>query len=251
VSLLGPQDCPESRLWLVGKAIVARRAESRARGDIHDVRQREATTVFGRSQRALLFAHLWGIVRTAPRTRELLVEDGVWIRLRDAFAFLVLLLTGLRRFEFCGLTCGAFVAADAKLWVVGKGKVKDYVPLPEPAVQLLARWLDLKMLRRESVDRGAPLFCATGIGGGEFLSLSALRLRWKQALAEAGLPTTFGLHATRHTAGLLAFAATGSIEKTARFLRHRDTATTARHYLHIDPDSLRAELSAVDLWRSP
>lgn len=230
---------------------MARRPESRARGEINDVRAREATTVFGRSQIAMLFAHLWAVVRSAPRARELLAEDTIWLRLRDSFAFLVLLLTGLRRFEFCGLTCGDFVAAEAKLSVVGKGRVRDYVPLPEPAVHLLLEWLGFKGIRGESVAGDAPLFCATGIGGGEFLSFSALRLRWKQVLAEAGLPATFGLHATRHTAGLLAFAATGSIEKTARFLRHRDTATTARHYLHVDPDALRAELSAVDLWRSP
>jgi len=206
--------------------------------------------VFGRSQIAVLFAHLRGIVRTAPRARELLAEDFVWLHLRDAFAFLVLLLTGLRRFEFCRLACGDFVAVDARLWVIGKGRVRDYVPLPEPAAQLLADWLRLKALRGESVDGGAPLFCATGIGGGEFLSFSALRLRWKQVLTEAGLPTTFGLHATRHTAGLLAFAKTGSIEKVARFLRHRDTATTAKHYLHIDAEALRRELSQIDLWRS-
>ena len=230
---------------------MARRPESRARGEIDDVRAREATTVFGLSQIAILFTHLWTVVRAAPRSRELLAEDGVWLRARDAFAFLLLLLTGLRRFEFCRLTCDDFVAADARLWVVGKGRVRDYVPLPEPAVQLLRDWFGIKELRGESVAGDAPLFCATGIGGGEFLSFSALRLRWKQVLAEAGLPVTFGLHATRHTAGLLAFAATGSIEKTARFLRHRDTATTARHYLHVDADALRAELSAITLWRSP
>ena len=42
---------------------------------------------------------------------------------------------------------------------------------------------------------------------------------------------------------------TGSIEKTARFLRHRDTATTAKHYLHIDAEELRGELSQIEIWR--
>ena len=70
-------------------------------------------------------------------------------------------------------------------------------------------------------------------------------------LKAAGLPDKFGIHATRHTAGLLAYAQTQSIEKTARFLRHRDTKTTAKHYLHIDADQLRRELSLIDLWRTP
>ena len=106
----------------------------------------------------------------------------------------------------------------------------------------------LKTIRGESLDADAPLFCATGVKGG-FLSFSALRLRWKHLLRELGLPDHYGIHSTRHAAGMIVFAQTEFIEKTARFLRHRDTATTAKHYLHIDADDLRKELSTIEIWR--
>jgi integrase len=180
-------------------------------------------------------------------SHELLRESSVWLPLRDAHAFLFLLHSGLRRFEFCRATCGEVDLAGAKLWVDGKNRIRDYVPLSEPARRLIEGWLDLKRRRGERATPESPLFA---VSDGGFLSFGNLRLRWKRTLAAAGLPDKFGLHATRHTAGLLAYAQTGSIEKVARFLRHRSTETTARHYLHVDPDALRAELSNIDLWRS-
>jgi integrase len=231
---------------------MARRPESKARGDIHDARAFEESRCPSRDQIAKLVNYLHTIIRSAPRERELLAEDGVWLKVRDAFAVLALLLTGLRRFEFCGLTTGAFDASAAKLHVVGKGRVRDYVPLPDGAVRVLSDWLALKALRGESTQADAPMFCATGVGDGAFMSFGALRLRWRRVLGAAGLPTGFGIHAARHAAGLIVYAATGGdLGKTARFLRHRDTAVTSRFYMHIDADALRRELATVDVWRAP
>ncbi len=231
---------------------MAKRPVSGARGVVRDARAFEERRCLNRAQIGVLIVHLRRVVRAAPRDEMLLAEAIVWLRVRDAFAVLLLLLSGLRRFELCGLTVGDFNAASAKLLAVGKGKLLDHVPLPQPAVDLLLDWLAFKRLRGESLGPEAPLFCASGADeGGGFMSVSALRLRWKIVLAEAGLPTTFGVHATRHAAGLLVYAHTGGdLGKTARFLRHRDTATTSRHYMHIDGDQLRRELSTVDEWRS-
>lgn len=230
---------------------MARRPESRARGDVRDVRAFEERLCLPRPAIGRLVAHLLGVIAAVPREAAVLAETAVWLRLRDAYAVVVLLLTGLRRFEFCGLTCGDLNLEEGKLSTIGKGKNRDFVPLPDEASRLLAEWLAWKRLRGESVAADAPLFCATGSGDGGFLSFGAFRLRWKQILVEAGLSADYGIHATRHAAGLLVFARTGSIEKTARFLRHRDTRTTARHYLHVDADELRRELSGLDLWRAP
>ncbi len=215
-----------------------------------DVRAFEAKRCMSKDAIARLLQHLQVTVAAAPRERALLQEDAIWIEIRDSIAFLFLLLTGLRRFEFCALTCGDVDLQNAKLNVVGKGNLLDNVPLPDQAIALLRLLLDLKRARNESTKADAPLFCATGDAGG-FLSFGALRLRWKRLLHDTELPEHFGIHSTRHAAGMIVFAQTGSIEKTARFLRHRDTATTARHYLHIDAGDLRRELSAISIWQRP
>jgi integrase/recombinase XerC len=227
---------------------MARRPRSHSKHELRDVSEFEEKRLMTKTALALLVQHLYRKIAEATRDDALLREDRIWIEIRDAFAVLFLLLTALRRFEFCASTCGDVDLENAKLWATGKGNLRNFVPLPEQAITLIKEWLALKATRGESLAKDAPLFCATGPQGG-FLSFSALRLRWKKLLREIGLPKHFGLHSTRHAAGMLVFAQTESIEKTARFLRHRDTATTARHYLHVDVDELRKELSSIELWR--
>lgn len=227
---------------------MARRPRSHSKREMHDVRAFEETRCLSKDAIARIIHRLHAKVRELAADPLLPCSSGRWLEIRDAFAFLVLLLSGLRRFEFCAAVCGDIDFATGKLWTVGKGNIRDFVPLSDQAILLLREWLRLKSLRGESTEHDQPLFCATGAQGG-FLSFSALRLRWKQILHELDLPEHFGIHATRHAAGMLVFAQTGSIEKTARFLRHRDTATTAKHYLHIDADDLRRELSSIEMWK--
>jgi integrase len=227
---------------------MAKRPMSQAKHPVVDVRAIEETICLPRDSLGPTIKYLYRKVETATRDDALLQEPRIWLEIRDAIAFLFLLLTGLRRFEFCACTCGDVDLEHGKLWTIGKGAIRDFVPLSDQAIALLKRWFDLKTKRGESRGTNAPLFCATGSQGG-FLSFSALRLRWKKLLRELGLPKHYGIHSTRHAAGMIVFAQTGSIEKTARFLRHRDTATTAKHYLHVDSDALREELSAIELWR--
>jgi integrase len=227
---------------------MASRPRSLSKHGVRDVRGAERKRCMTKHAIAILFAELRKKIATAVREKAVLAETRVWIEIRDAFAILFLLLTALRRFEFCGTTCGDVDLESAELRTIGKGNLLDNVPLPVQAVALIREWFALKEIRGESLDADAPLFCATGSQGG-FLSFSALRLRWKKLLHELCLPEHYGIHSTRHAAGMVVFAQTQSIEKTARFLRHRDTATTARHYLHVDVDDLRRELSSIEIWR--
>jgi integrase len=230
---------------------VAARPESSARGDVRDVRQFESERCFTLRQTRLLVAYLWSIVKDAPSAPELLAENTIWLPLRDALAILFLLATALRRFEFCRAVVGDVDFDEARLLVIGKSKIKDNVPLSADVLALIRRWLDLKRLRGESTAPDAPLFCATGESRGTFLSLSALRLRWKKVLADVGLSTEYGIHTTRHTAGLILLSETKSLEKVSRFLRHQKLSTTETFYRHVDADELRREISKIDLWRSP
>jgi integrase len=199
---------------------------------------------------ATLFAFVSAVIAPARPETAVLAEDSVWLPVRNAFIVATLLLTGLRRFELCGLACADIDLVHGRLWVIGKGKVRDFVPLPDAAVEMLRRWLNLKRVRGDSVGPEAPVFATTGAGAGGFLSLSALRLLWRDTLAAADVPDCYTLHSARHAAGMLVFAHTGSIERVARFLRHRSIRVTSEFYLHIDPDELRRDLSSIDLWRS-
>jgi len=212
---------------------VAKVVESKSKKDVRDVRAFEEKRVLAIPQALLL-----------EQTLARQITSGDWSSQQDAFAFRTLLRTGLRRFEFCKLRVGDFVGD--RLHVIGKGNLRDFVPLPEPAVTTLSQWLVVKQEKGESVESKAFLFLGRGDGP---MSFSLLRLRWKKMLALAGLKDHYGLHTLRHTAGLLVYAATGDLAKTARFLRHTDTKTTADFYLHVDADQLRADLSKIDVWK--
>jgi integrase len=199
---------------------------------------------------ASLFAFVSKVMQRAPTDAAALAEDAVWLPIRNGFIAATLLLAGLRRFELCTLTCGDIDFDRGRLWVIGKGKVRDFVPLPDVAVEMLRRWLALKRTRGESVTAAAPLFATTGAGAGSFVSISALRLLWRDTLTAAGVPDSYTLHSARHAAGMLVFAHTGSIERVARFLRHRSIRVTSEFYLHIDPEELRRQLSDIPEWRA-
>jgi integrase len=172
--------------------------------------------------------------------------DPAWLAVRNVYLVRVLLRSGFRRFEMHRARCADAVLDKGEFWTVGKGNIRDYVPLPASGINTLAAWLDRKRAVGESTSPRAFLFVTRA---DEPLSFGMIRLIWKEALGHAGLPLIYGIHTTRHTAGLIVFAQTGSLEKTARFLRHRSLATTARFYLHIDSDALRRELAAVDVWK--
>ena len=194
---------------------MARRPQSRSKHAVRDVREFEQKRCMTKHVIALLFRSLYAKIATAAHDKALLAESRVWLDIRDAIAFLFLLLTGLRRFEFCGATNGDLDLENARLWTTGKGNIRDFVPLLDQAIALIKEWLALKALRGESLDADSPLFCATGAEGG-FLSFSALRLRWKRLLRELDLPGHFGIHSTRHAAGMIVFAETESIDRLAR-----------------------------------
>jgi len=220
---------------------MARLVESRSKKPVRDVRAFEEDRCLTLPQAIQLEEYISSAIQPPHDWPSV---DRLF--LRDAYAIRILLRTGLRRFEFCKLRCGDFVPEEGKLWTVGKGNIKDFVPLPDAAVATIREWLALKAAHGESVAPRAFLFVGRGDGP---LSFSSLRNSWKAVLKGAGLLDKYGLHTLRHTAGLIVWAKTENLEKTARFLRHVDTATTSRFYLHIDAVKLRAELSEVELWK--
>lgn len=172
--------------------------------------------------------------------------DDLWAELRNVYLVRTYLRTGFRRFELAKARVKDIHHERGEFWTVGKNNVKDYVPLAKNALAMIDRWIALKSAAGEDVDGDAFLFESPQGGP---LSFATIRLAWKAALVGAGLPTRFGVHTARHTAGLIVLATTGSLEKTQRFLRHRSIRTTQKFYTHVDAEQLRRELGAAAAWQ--
>lgn len=222
---------------------MARLVESRSSNKVHDVRAFEEKRCLSLVQAAQLESALDDMINAAQDA--VTSNPEAWRQTRDAYAIRTMLRTGLRRFEFCKTRCGDAELDIGRLWVVGKGNLKDFVPLPKAAVRTIQEWFRAKG-KMESVSPRAFMF--QGVDGGP-ISFSNLRLRWRRVLRQAGLSDHYGLHALRHTAGLIVYAQTADLGKTARFLRHTNMNTTAQFYLHVDADALRRELDNVGVWQ--
>lgn len=233
---------------------VAKLVESCSKKDVRNVRAFEEERCLSILQATQLEGTLDELIESSCRI-GILNRPDAWRQLRDAYAIRTMLRTGLRRFEFCKTRCGDVDLEAESLRVVGKGNLQDYVPLPGAAVRTLREWLAAKDQVGESTAPRAFLFQGPDKGP---ISFSNLRLRWIEVLKVAGLHKPFkrkdkqgsyGLHTLRHTAGLLVYAQTGDLAKTARFLRHTSIKTTAQFYLHVDSDALRKELDEVGVWK--
>jgi integrase len=149
---------------------------------------------------------------------------------RDADLFRLLFYTGLRLGEALALRIGS-VDLDARLLLVRagvsagqetspKGRRHRVVPLSTPAQQALAR-----LLNRDEFGSPDDYVIANRLG--RRLDASAVRRRYKDACAQAGLRPV-RLHGLRHAAGSLV-ARTNDPVFVRDFLGHSKLATTDRY----------------------
>lgn len=165
---------------------------------------------------------------------------------RDAVIALVLLGTGARRFELCAFRCGDFTRGIAPIvqFDEAKGAKTAEIAISEETWNTVVRWVAWKRAHDENVASTAPLFCGRP---GEHMSVATLHNIWKNILERAGLPTRYGVHASRHAAGLMLLRATNSLSQTAEFLRHSSERVTERFYKHVLPSDVRAGLTKAGL----
>jgi integrase len=180
----------------------------------------------------------------AHRTFETSPEP-LWVR--NAAIVLVLLGTAARRFELCAFQCGDFVRAFGNPrahFDEAKGNIEAEIDISEETWKTIVRWREIKVERGESIDAKAPLFCGRNR---EYLSIEQLHNIWKAALKAAGVSDEYGVHASRHTAGMLLLQATGSLTQVSEFMRHTSQDVTARFYKHVLPSDIRAGLTKAGL----
>jgi len=145
---------------------------------------------------------------------------------RDAAILAMLIATGMRRAELCGLRMSDVDLQSGKLRVLGKGDKERTVYLRNGALRYLRDWLAIRG------DGPGPIFCRVNKGGRIFpaqpLSTTAMHKIITKRAAEAGLRDITPHDFRRTYAGELLDAGQ-DIATVAALLGHASVETTARY----------------------
>jgi site-specific recombinase XerD len=179
----------------------------------------------GRLPRVLDARELSGLLDGAIDT-----EEAEWRRLRDDAVLELLYGSGLRVGELCGLDVASLSLAAGAATVWGKGAKERRVPISEPAVRALRRWL---AIRTEVVtpDQGDALF---GNERGKRLAPRDVR-----RIVDRRSPTPTHPHALRHSFATHLLDGGADLRAVQELLGHSDVATTQR-YTHVSRERLSA-----------
>jgi integrase/recombinase XerC len=176
---------------------------------------------------------------SADEVRRLLaiVPDSVAGR-RDRALLLTFILTGRRRAEVIGLTCGDIsVEGETAFYSYrGKGGKRGRRELPRPAYEALCATLGDAGLSLAEMESTASLWQAGA--GNRGITSATFYNRFRRYLRAAGLAPT-GLHILRHSAAKLRRDAGASIEAVSSFLDHSSLAVTSIYLRRLEGEADR------------
>jgi integrase/recombinase XerC len=157
--------------------------------------------------------------------------------LRDDAVLEVLYGSGLRVAELVGIDLDELDLARGRVVVLGKGRKQRTVPLSEPAVAAVRRWLEHG--RAQLVTEATP-------AGALLLNQRGKRLTPRDAHRivdrRANAPTH--PHALRHTFATHLLDGGADLRVVQELLGHADLSTTQR-YTHVSKERLRAVFDAT------
>ncbi|MEJ8825632.1 tyrosine-type recombinase/integrase [Variovorax humicola] len=187
------------------------------------------------------------VVDSRPRTRVLTpsetskilwsLQSPQWMDWVQPF-FRLLLLTGVRR---SNLSAARWADMDLSsgIWVIPAGESKNGRELE---VVLLPEAVEILQEQKESVDESEWVFPSTRSDSGH---LEQPHETWKQVLKLADVPDDITIHDLRRTYGSILVNAKVSMPIIAKALGHSNPATTARHYAHVNVESVREAWASV------
>jgi site-specific recombinase XerD len=157
-------------------------------------------------------------------------DEPDWRRRRDDAVLELLYGSGLRVGELCGLQVSSVSLSNGAANVWGKGAKERRVPISEPAVAALRRWLAVRhdVLPSEAGDvlfgneRGRPL-----------------TPRDVRRIVDRRSPSPTHPHALRHTFATHLLDGGADLRAVQELLGHTDVATTQR-YTHVSRERLSA-----------
>lgn len=153
-------------------------------------------------------------------------DEPLWRRCRDDAVLELLYGSGLRVGELCGLSVGDVRGATVTVW--GKGGKQRSVPMSEPAVAAVTRWLGV---RDEVIEAGSEMF---GNERGKPLTPRDVRRIIDRRSASPTHP-----HALRHSFATHLLDGGADLRVVQELLGHADVATTQR-YTHVSNERLRS-----------
>lgn len=179
----------------------------------------------GRLPRVLDQRELSGLL-DAPAAED----EPDWRRRRDDAVLELLYGSGLRVGELCGLQVSSVSLSNGAATVWGKGAKERRVPISEPAVAALRRWL---AIRHDVVppEAGDVLF---GNERGRPLTPRDVR-----RIVDRRSPSPTHPHALRHTFATHLLDGGADLRAVQELLGHTDVATTQR-YTHVSRERLSA-----------
>jgi site-specific recombinase XerD len=164
-------------------------------------------------------------------------DEPEWRRRRDDAVLELLYGSGLRVGELCGLDHDSVDLARHAVVVWGKGSKERRVPLSEPAVAALRRWLPLRMEVLVPDDGRVDGASNTAMFGNE--RGRRLTPRDVRRIVDRRSPTPTHPHALRHSFATHLLDGGADLRAVQELLGHSDVATTQR-YTHVSRERLRA-----------
>jgi integrase/recombinase XerC len=156
--------------------------------------------------------------------------------LRDQAVLELLYATGIRVSELCGLDRDDIDLERRTIRVLGKGRKERTVPLGEPAIAALDRWLADGRPAWATADSGPALLL--GARGRRLDPRTARRAVHERLQSVPGLPD-LGPHGLRHSAATHLLEGGADLRTVQELLGHATLATT-QIYTHVSIERLRA-----------
>ena len=155
-------------------------------------------------------------------------DDPSEIGLRDRALFELAYSCGLRVSELTGLDVDSVDARAGEARVTGKGAKTRIVPVGKPALEALARWLQVRGRLAAAGERA--LFVGRT---GRRLSPREVQRRIKRRAAAAGLAMDVHPHMLRHSFASHLLQSSGDLRAVQEMLGHASIAST-QVYTHLD-----------------
>lgn len=173
-----------------------------------------------------------GTVGTLVSTED--SDAPEWRRARDRAVLEILYGSGLRVSEVCSLTLQSVSSDYSTVRVMGKGSKERLVPLSDPAITAIRRWL---LVRSEvaSDTTGNPLFLSAR---GNAVSRRDVTRVLDEASVRVGLSGGTHPHALRHSFATHLMDNGADTRSIQELLGHSDASTTQR-YTHVSKERLR------------
>lgn len=169
----------------------------------------------------------------ALHTRSM--EDQSPSNIRDVAMVETLYGTGIRVSELVGLNLGDLDRARNTIRVIGKGDKERIVPIGQPALRAIDRWLNESRTELSSSESGEALFLGSR---GKRIDPRVVRQVVYEAMQALGSNKKMGPHALRHSAATHLLEGGADLRTVQEILGHSSLATT-QIYTHVSEERIK------------